>query len=66
MERREWRDERGETRVEGQRTKVKSGETRVERRGGKLIDKKCGVSSRDEVIVRSFTFCASSHPVTYQ
>lgn len=25
----------------------------------------CGVSSGDEVIVQSFTFCASSHPVTY-
>lgn len=25
----------------------------------------CGVQSGDEVIVQSFTFCASSHPVTY-
>ena len=25
----------------------------------------CGVSQGDEVIVQSFTFCASSHPVTY-
>ena len=25
----------------------------------------CGVGPRDEVIVQSFTFCASSHPVTY-
>jgi len=25
----------------------------------------CGVKSGDEVIVQSFTFCASSHPVTY-
>ena len=25
----------------------------------------CGVSPGDEVIVQSFTFCASSHPVTY-
>ena len=25
----------------------------------------CGVRSGDEVIVQSFTFCASSHPVTY-
>lgn len=25
----------------------------------------CGVGSGDEVIVQSFTFCASSHPVTY-
>jgi len=26
----------------------------------------CGVGQGDEVIVQSFTFCASSHPVTYQ
>ena len=25
----------------------------------------CGVKPGDEVIVQSFTFCASSHPVTY-
>lgn len=25
----------------------------------------CGVESGDEVLVQSFTFCASSHPVTY-
>ena len=25
----------------------------------------CGVGAEDEVIVQSFTFCASSHPVTY-
>ncbi|WP_195657488.1 DegT/DnrJ/EryC1/StrS family aminotransferase, partial [Bacteroides uniformis] len=25
----------------------------------------CGVAQGDEVIVQSFTFCASSHPVTY-
>lgn len=25
----------------------------------------CGVGSGDEVIVQSFTFCASSHPITY-
>lgn len=25
----------------------------------------CGVKSGDEVLVQSFTFCASSHPVTY-
>ena len=25
----------------------------------------CGVSQGDEVIVQSFTFCASSHPITY-
>lgn len=25
----------------------------------------CGVKPRDEVIVQSFTFCASTHPVTY-
>ena len=25
----------------------------------------CGVGAGDEVIVQSFTFCASSHPVTY-
>lgn len=25
----------------------------------------CGVKSGDEVIVQSFTFCASSHPITY-
>ncbi|MDE6339519.1 MAG: aminotransferase class I/II-fold pyridoxal phosphate-dependent enzyme, partial [Muribaculaceae bacterium] len=25
----------------------------------------CGVEAGDEVIVQSFTFCASSHPVTY-
>lgn len=25
----------------------------------------CGVSAGDEVLVQSFTFCASSHPVTY-
>ena len=25
----------------------------------------CGVGPRDEVIVQSFTFCASTHPVTY-
>ena len=25
----------------------------------------CGVGFGDEVIVQSFTFCASSHPVTY-
>ncbi len=25
----------------------------------------CGVQSGDEVIVQSFTFCASSHPITY-
>lgn len=25
----------------------------------------CGVEPRDEVLVQSFTFCASSHPVTY-
>ena len=25
----------------------------------------CGVGPRDEVIVQSFTFCASSHPITY-
>ena len=26
----------------------------------------CGVKAGDEVIVQSFTFCASSHPITYQ
>ena len=25
----------------------------------------CGVKAEDEVIVQSFTFCASSHPITY-
>lgn len=25
----------------------------------------CGVGYGDEVIVQSFTFCASSHPITY-
>ena len=25
----------------------------------------CGVKPGDEVIVQSFTFCASSHPITY-
>ena len=25
----------------------------------------CGVGQGDEVIVQSFTFCASSHPITY-
>jgi dTDP-4-amino-4,6-dideoxygalactose transaminase len=25
----------------------------------------CGVGSSDEVCVQSFTFCASSHPITY-
>lgn len=25
----------------------------------------CGVSAGDEVCVQSFTFCASSHPITY-
>ena len=25
----------------------------------------CGVGKGDEVIVQSFTFCASSHPITY-
>ena len=25
----------------------------------------CGVGPRDEVCVQSFTFCASSHPITY-
>lgn len=25
----------------------------------------CGVGPRDEVLVQSFTFCASSHPITY-
>ena len=25
----------------------------------------CGVEAGDEVLVQSFTFCASSHPVTY-
>ena len=25
----------------------------------------CGVGAGDEVLVQSFTFCASSHPVTY-
>lgn len=25
----------------------------------------CGVEAGDEVIVQSFTFCASSHPITY-
>lgn len=25
----------------------------------------CGVKARDEVIVQTFTFCASSHPITY-
>lgn len=25
----------------------------------------CGVDSGDEVLVQSFTFCASSHPITY-
>ena len=25
----------------------------------------CGVKARDEVCVQSFTFCASSHPITY-
>lgn len=25
----------------------------------------CGVASGDEVLVQSFTFCASSHPITY-
>ena len=28
-----------------------------------LLD--CGVAAGDEVIVQSFTFCASSHPITY-
>ena len=26
----------------------------------------CGVEAGDEVICQSFTFCASSHPITYQ
>lgn len=30
-----------------------------------LALKACGVGPGDEVIVQSFTFCASSHPVTY-
>ena len=25
----------------------------------------CGVKAEDEVLVQSFTFCASSHPITY-
>ena len=25
----------------------------------------CGVKTGDEVLVQSFTFCASSHPITY-
>ena len=25
----------------------------------------CGVQAGDEVLVQSFTFCASSHPITY-
>ena len=25
----------------------------------------CGVGPEDEVCVQSFTFCASSHPITY-
>ena len=25
----------------------------------------CGVKAGDEVLVQSFTFCASSHPITY-
>ncbi len=25
----------------------------------------CGVKPGDEVLVQSFTFCASSHPITY-
>ena len=25
----------------------------------------CGVGPGDEVLVQSFTFCASSHPITY-
>ena len=25
----------------------------------------CGVGAGDEVLVQSFTFCASSHPITY-
>ena len=25
----------------------------------------CGVEAGDEVLVQSFTFCASSHPITY-
>ena len=25
----------------------------------------CGVKAGDEVIVQTFTFCASSHPITY-
>ena len=25
----------------------------------------CGVKACDEVLVQSFTFCASSHPITY-
>ena len=25
----------------------------------------CGIGAGDEVIVQSFTFCASTHPVTY-
>ena len=25
----------------------------------------CGVKPEDEVLVQSFTFCASSHPITY-
>ena len=30
-----------------------------------LALKACGVGQGDEVIVQSFTFCASSHPITY-
>ena len=30
-----------------------------------LALKACGVGQGDEVMVQSFTFCASSHPVTY-
>ncbi len=53
VKRREWRDER--------LLWVQSAECRMQ-----SYRQECGVNARDEVIVRSFTFCASSHPVTYQ
>ena len=35
------------------------------RPGDEVIVQSCGVRPGDEVIVQSFTFCASSHPITY-
>ena len=31
----------------------------------RALSQACGVKPGDEVLVQSFTFCASSHPITY-